>query len=80
VLGHIQRGGTPNSFDRVLGTRLGEYAVQAAAAGNFGNMVSLKTPDIVLVSLKELAGKVRRVSPTSQLIQCAEGIGITLGR
>lgn len=80
VLGHIQRGGTPNSFDRVLGTRLGYHAVQAAAEGKLGNMVSLKTPDIVLVPLEELAGKVRGVPSNSQLVECAEGIGINLGR
>lgn len=62
VLGHIQRGGSPNSFDRVLGTRLGSFAVDAASKEKFGTMVSLKTPDIVLVDLKELAGKVRCVS------------------
>lgn len=80
VLGHIQRGGTPVAFDRVLGTRLGAHAVQAAAEGKFGHMVSLKTPDITLVPLEELAGKVRRVPSTSQLVKCAEDIGISLGR
>lgn len=80
VLGHIQRGGSPNSFDRVLGTRLGSFAVDAAARGRFGTMVSLKTPDIVLVDLKDLAGKVRCVSVDSQLIRCAESIGINMGR
>ena len=80
VLGHIQRGGSPTSFDRVLGTRLGSYAVQAAAEGKFGTMVSLDTPDITLVPLQELAGKVRSVPLDSQLIQCAESIGINMGR
>ena len=80
VLGHIQRGGSPNSFDRVLGTRLGSHAVDAAALGKFGTMVALKTPDIVLVDLKDLAGIVRRVSIDSQLIHCAESIGINMGR
>ena len=80
VLGHTQRGGTPNCFDRVLGTRLGTYAVQAALDGKFGNMVALKTPDISVVSLKTLAGTVRRIPLTSQLIQCAEETRISLGR
>jgi len=80
VLGHIQRGGSPTAFDRVLGTRLGSYAVEAASKGEFGNMVSLKTPDVVLVPLKDLAGKVRRVPKTSQLIRTAESIGINMGR
>jgi len=80
VLGHIQRGGSPTAFDRVLGTRLGSYAVEAASKVKFGNMVSLKTPDVVLVPLKDLAGKVRRVPKTSQLIRTAESIGINMGR
>ena len=80
VLGHTQRGGTPNCFDRVLGTRLGAYAVQAAAEGKFGNMVALKTPEISLIPLESLAGIVRKIPPTSQLIQCAESVGINLGR
>ncbi|MCU0847454.1 MAG: ATP-dependent 6-phosphofructokinase [Spirochaetes bacterium] len=80
VLGHIQRGGSPCAFDRVLGTRLGSHAVRAAAEGSFGTMVALKTPDMTLVPLKELAGKVRSVPVDSQLIQCAESIGISMGR
>lgn len=80
VLGHIQRGGSPNSFDRVLGTRLGSFAVEAAANGRFGTMVALNTPDVVLVDLQDLAGKVRTVDLDSQLIRCAESIGINLGR
>ncbi len=80
VLGHIQRGGSPCAFDRVLGTRLGAAAVQAAAEGKFGNMVALRTPDIVLVPIAELAGVVRNVPTSSQLIAAAEAIGINLGR
>lgn len=80
VLGHIQRGGSPCAFDRVLGTRLGAAAVQAAAQGKFGNMVALQTPDIVLVPIEKLAGVVRTVPPTSQLIEAAESIGINMGR
>jgi len=80
VLGHIQRGGTPTAFDRVLGTRLGSHAVQAAAEGKFGTMVSLRTPDITLVPLEELAGVVRHVPLDSQLIKCAESIGVNMGR
>ena len=80
VLGHTQRGGTPNSFDRVLGTRLGTFAVKAAAEGKFGHMVALKTPDLTLLPLDQLAGRVRKVPATSQLIASAEAIGISFGR
>ena len=80
VLGHIQRGGTPLSFDRVLGTRLGTHAVEAAVEGKFGTMVALKGQEIVLVELESLAGIVRKVPENSQLIRTAESIGICLGR
>ncbi|MBC8283800.1 MAG: ATP-dependent 6-phosphofructokinase [Nitrospinae bacterium] len=80
VLGHTQRGGTPLAFDRVLGTRLGTEAVQAAAEGKFGNMVALQAREIVLVPLKTLAGIVRQIPVDSQLIRTAESIGVCLGR
>lgn len=80
VLGHTQRGGTPLAFDRVLGTRLGMHAVQAAVEGKFGSMVALQGREIVLVQLKTLAGIVRQVPVDSQLVQTAESIGVCLGR
>ncbi|NCD26147.1 MAG: ATP-dependent 6-phosphofructokinase [Deltaproteobacteria bacterium] len=80
VLGHIQRGGSPTAFDRVLGTRLGAAAVDAAARGEFGTMVALKTPDIVLVPLAELAGLCRTVPVDHQLIRAAEATGVNMGR
>jgi ATP-dependent phosphofructokinase / diphosphate-dependent phosphofructokinase len=80
VLGHTQRGGTPLSFDRVLGTRLGTRAVEAAAEGELGTMVALKSQEIVLVPLESLAGLVRQVPENSQLVGTAESIGICLGR
>lgn len=80
VLGHTQRGGTPLAFDRVLGTRLGTQAVEAAAEGKFGTMVALKSQDIILIPLKSLAGIVRQVPEDSQIVRTAESIGICLGR
>jgi len=80
VLGHTQRGGTPLAFDRVLGTRLGTQAVDAAAEGKFGTMVALKSLDIILIPLESLAGIVRQVPVDSQMVRTAESIGICLGR
>ncbi len=80
VLGHVQRGGTPISFDRVFGTPLGAFAMNAAVHQRFGHMVALKTPDLELIALDNLVGKVRQVPGDSQLIQTAESIGITFGR
>ena len=61
VLGHIQRGGEPTAFDRVLATRLGLAAVNSAAAGRWGTMVSLRGTDIVNVGLGEALGELKVV-------------------
>jgi 6-phosphofructokinase 1 len=53
ILGHVQRGGTPTAYDRVLATRFGVHAVDAVTAGNLGTMVALRGTDIVLAPLEE---------------------------
>jgi ATP-dependent phosphofructokinase / diphosphate-dependent phosphofructokinase len=53
ILGHVQRGGTPTAYDRVLATRFGVKAVEAADRGEFGTMVSLRGTDIVLAPLAD---------------------------
>lgn len=53
ILGHVQRGGTPNAYDRVLATRFGVAAIDAASAGNYGTMVALHGTDIDLVPIEE---------------------------
>jgi ATP-dependent phosphofructokinase / diphosphate-dependent phosphofructokinase len=58
VLGHIQRGGTPSAYDRVLGTRYGVKAVELAMDGKFGNMVSLRGPDVVGVPIDSVITEV----------------------
>ncbi|GGJ85225.1 pyrophosphate--fructose 6-phosphate 1-phosphotransferase [Pilimelia anulata] len=61
VLGHIQRGGTPSAFDRVLATRFGLHAIDAVAAGAYGTMVALRGTDIVRVPLAEGTGELKTV-------------------
>jgi 6-phosphofructokinase 1 len=61
VLGHVQRGGTPTAFDRVLATRLGLAAIDAAHAGQWGMMTALHATEIELVALAEAVAEVRRV-------------------
>ncbi|MBI3299965.1 MAG: ATP-dependent 6-phosphofructokinase [Elusimicrobia bacterium] len=61
VIGHIQRGGAPTLFDRILGTRVGVKAAELALAGDFGNMVALKGNAVVPVSLKEATAKLKTV-------------------
>src|SRR5947209_12474874 len=61
VLGHVQRGGTPTAFDRVLATRLGLAAIDAAHAGAWGTMTALRSTEIELVALADAVAEVRRV-------------------
>jgi 6-phosphofructokinase 1 len=61
VLGHIQRGGTPTAFDRVLATRFGLQAIDAVHAGDFGTMVALRGTDIVRVGLDEATSELKTV-------------------
>jgi phosphofructokinase-like protein len=63
VLGHIQRGGTPTAFDRVLATRFGVHAARAVAEGTFGTMVALRGTDIVRVPLSEATAELKLVPP-----------------
>ncbi len=63
VLGHVQRGGTPTAFDRVLATRLGLRAIDAAHEGAWGSMTALRSSDIVLVPLADAVAEVKRVPP-----------------
>jgi phosphofructokinase-like protein len=79
VLGHLQRGGTPTQFDRLLGTRFGTAAVDAVANSKFGHMVALRTPQIVVVPIEEAIGHQRNVDPTGQLVQAARDVGICFG-
>lgn len=79
VLGHIQRGGTPTEFDRILGTRFGVAAAEAVAEGKFGHMVALKTPDIVTVPIEEAVDTPRLVDPNGQMVKAARSVGICFG-
>ncbi len=63
VLGHIQRGGTPTAFDRVLATRFGVHAIEAVHDGDFGNMVALRATDIIRVPLSEATSELKTVPP-----------------
>jgi len=63
ILGHVQRGGTPTAYDRVLATRFGVEAVAAATEGDFGNMVALRGRDIIRVPLAEALTEPKLVDP-----------------
>jgi len=81
VLGHLQRGGSPEPFDRILATRLGVYAVELIERAEFGKMVCLKGTRVEAVPLEEVIKDTKRVDPeTDQLVRSAEMLGICLGR
>ncbi len=79
VLGHIQRGGSPSPFDRILATRFGVEAVELVARGEFGRMVCLRAGEIESVSLDEAVGEVRLVDPKGSMVRTARAVGITFG-
>lgn len=79
VLGHVQRGGTPSPFDRILSTRFGAAAVRAAADRKFGHMVALRGTNIVAIPLQEAIHELRLVPLDSDLLVTARGLGICLG-
>ena len=79
VLGHIQRGGSPSPFDRVLSTRLGVAAVELIARSEFGRMVCLHCAKIESTPLEQVVNAVRTVDPQGELVRTARAIGISFG-
>ncbi len=63
MLGHVQRGGTPTAFDRVLATRFGLHAIEAANEGNWGRMTALRSTEIDLVDLGDAVAVLKTVPP-----------------
>jgi len=79
VLGHLQRGGSPTAFDRILATRFGTRAVELVVERKFGKMVCLRGLHIKDVALEKAVSKLRRVSPEGKIVKTARSIGITFG-
>jgi len=79
VLGHLQRGGSPTAFDRILATRLGAAAVKLVVDGKYGRMVCLRTPEIDSVPIIEAVGKIKNVNPNSDIIAAARAVSISFG-
>ena len=75
VLGHLQRGGTPTAFDRILATQFGAMAADLVAAGTHGRMAALRGSRITSVPMDRVAGKPRLVPRRSPLIQAARAVG-----
>lgn len=79
VLGHLQRGGAPTPFDRVLATQFGAHAVRLVHQRQFGNMISFHPPEIDSVTIIDAVSRLRTVDPTSATVQAARALGISFG-
>jgi 6-phosphofructokinase 1 len=81
VLGHLQRGGAPSSFDRLLATRLGTAAMRLVAREQFGRMVALDPPKVRAVRLRDAVGKgkMKKVPRDSDIVRSARDVGIEFG-
>jgi 6-phosphofructokinase 1 len=79
VLGHLQRGGAPTSFDRLLCTRFGARAVQLIAENQYGHMVALCPPDTAAVKLSDAIGRLRAVPSNGDIVRTARALGISFG-
>lgn len=79
ILGHIQRGGTTSTYDRVLSTRYGAAAAELINQGKFGHMVCLKGDEICSVKLEDVIGKEKYVDPNHELVRISKNMGIGFG-
>ena len=79
VLGHIQRGGSPTAFDRILATRFGAVAVRTVFDGNLGQMVALQGDEIVTVPIAEAVASMKQVPGDCELLRTACDLGVCLG-
>lgn len=79
VLGHLQRGGAPTTFDRVLCSVFGAEAVARIAANDFGKMVAYQGSCVSAIPIQEAVGKLKTVSPDGSLAKTARELGICLG-
>ena len=79
IPGHMQRGGSPCPYDRVLSTRLGAAAAELIINKDYGYMIAIKNGETTKVPLEEVAGKLKYVDPNSNIIKEAELTGISFG-
>ena len=79
VLGHIQRGGSPIPFDRILATRFGKAAADLIARGDVGKMVALRGDDICAVPISDAVSNPKYVDPDGQMVATARSLGVSFG-
>jgi phosphofructokinase-like protein len=79
VLGHLQRGGMPTGYDRLLATRFGGAAVKAIAEEKWGHMVALQSPHIVAIPIRDVLKEQKKVDPSHDVVETARATGISFG-
>jgi 6-phosphofructokinase 1 len=79
VLGHLQRGGSPTPYDRILSTKFGTYAIEMVIKKKFGRMVSLRGSEITSVTIESAIAKQKLVQKNGQTVQAAKAVGISFG-
>ncbi len=79
ILGHMQRGGSPNAYDRNLGTAFGAYAASMVAQGQYGRMVTINGGRLMSIPFAEVAGKTRTVPPDAPMLAAALSVGTSFG-
>jgi ATP-dependent phosphofructokinase / diphosphate-dependent phosphofructokinase len=79
VLGHLQRGGAPTGYDRLLAMRFGAAAITAIENRKWGQMVALQSPHLVTVPIEEVIKEQKRVDPSHDIVMAARATGISLG-
>jgi 6-phosphofructokinase 1 len=79
VLGHLQRGGPPTTWDRILATRFGVKAVQLANEGHFGSMVSYQNYQVRHVPIADAVNRLKLVPPNGELVRTARDVDISFG-
>jgi 6-phosphofructokinase 1 len=79
VLGHLQRGGSPTGYDRLLATRFGGAAIEAVEQQKWGEMVALQSPHIVTIPFTEALRESKQVDPSHDIVRTARATGISFG-
>ena len=79
VLGHVQRGGSPIAFDRILASRFGKAAGDLVAKKQFGRMVAVRADEIISVPIEDAVSRPKYVDPNGQMVQTARSLGISFG-
>ena len=79
VLGHLQRGGMPTGYDRLLATRFGGAAIRAVEEEKWGHMLALQSPHIVTVPIEDVLAQTKRVDPHGDVVMTARELGVSFG-